>query len=661
MKNYFQRRLDSGQSSFTDIVLNAETKKERGEPTGPLPIPNMAARRRYEIGPSPVLPRPLAPHAEVSIHPESRVEGRTKGIVLPPPNTAKAASADKDRKYPPLAQATGATIGARPVNEDVSHVTRTTGPAGLPQRLGPRIGYFAEEKRDRGALYAPTSQLPPQQPAGVSDMVHSSTLLPAVQTGMPPVGSEPTYLQRARAVSAAASHSRHPSLAKASGSPILPPLDPDKPTMRRDSFPMRQPIPPMVRPGLPQSILSSPALEPVRPPSTTAAAHAHPQLPEPPRQVPAKRSNIMNILNDEPEEPPPRKRHVSVERAAPAQVALASSSRPAYTTSSTPHQEDVYQSGSQQRSMEYSQSGQYLTQPSQSRPFADYGGYPASHSGSGIRPSSNDWMARFDPRGQQQQQSQPQSQHVLPGLSSGRSTYGQLQQEGSLTSLPPPIRTPTPPTTSLSQRSSYSVRPPSAVTPQSPKSSSMLPTARDIAQPHGSGQVYRSTISSPPRTGSSSLAYPSRRGPSPPIGLVSLMSRQPPASQTPSSSHTPHTSSAHHHHHHHRQPHHHHRTSLGVTGQFSANPPPPLAGPSSLSRSYTPPSILHPNPGAPPPPQSGSLPYGANALPPVTASMHGLSPPRFGGSPPEPGSSSRGFIQGSSTTSQLPGFNHPPK
>ncbi|PWY78490.1 hypothetical protein BO94DRAFT_558822 [Aspergillus sclerotioniger CBS 115572] len=42
IQNYFQRRVDSGNKDFEGIVAEAEAKKARGEPTGPLPVPNAA-------------------------------------------------------------------------------------------------------------------------------------------------------------------------------------------------------------------------------------------------------------------------------------------------------------------------------------------------------------------------------------------------------------------------------------------------------------------------------------------------------------------------------------------------------------------------------------------------------------------------------------------
>ncbi|KAJ6144079.1 hypothetical protein N7471_003532, partial [Penicillium samsonianum] len=48
VRNFFQRRLDSGQKEFEEIVAEAESRKARGEPTGSLPVPSVAPKRHYE-------------------------------------------------------------------------------------------------------------------------------------------------------------------------------------------------------------------------------------------------------------------------------------------------------------------------------------------------------------------------------------------------------------------------------------------------------------------------------------------------------------------------------------------------------------------------------------------------------------------------------------
>ncbi|KAL6237463.1 hypothetical protein BDW75DRAFT_238252 [Aspergillus navahoensis] len=57
VKNYYQRRIDSGSKEFYEIVRNAEEKKSRGQPTAPLPVSSVASKRRSEATPSAVIPR----------------------------------------------------------------------------------------------------------------------------------------------------------------------------------------------------------------------------------------------------------------------------------------------------------------------------------------------------------------------------------------------------------------------------------------------------------------------------------------------------------------------------------------------------------------------------------------------------------------------------
>lgn len=635
MKNYFQRRIDSGETEFANLVVTAESKKERGEPTGPLPIPNTATKRRYEATPSTVIPRPLAPHTEAGAHPDVQLEGKKKGILAPlrntPPLHTRTAPSDKDRglgKSQPLAQpgsTPAPTIG--PVHEEPR----------LQQRLGPRIGYFTEERRETPTLYMPASQQSGLQPSlSVADKaraeshvrpsrfydvkppeVHGSPLLPVQGV---PLASEQTYVQPHQPRSISSLHSRHPSLTKVPGSPSASSqtLEPETPPVQLEPFGIRQQFP-AVAGSLQQShpFLPSPAVEPTRPPSTPVHAV------EPSRHVPAKRSNIMSLLNDEPDDPPPRKRYAS------EQAAGAPSPRPAYPSlvhQDLPRQEELYSSNPRQRPMGYSQQSQYLSQPpqpTQPRTYSDYAGYSSVHGSTsgGIRAKS-DWVSRFDPRGQQPQQPvQTQHQHILGGFSGGRSAAQPVlpPQDSPLPSISVPARAaPTPPPAS-SQR---------------PRISSLISGPRDVSTP---SQVYRPTVGSPPQS-SSSLPYLARRGPSPPtqspVSILNLTSRQP-SGPTPSSSTHPaysqHVSSLSH------QP---HPSTLGLPGpaggQFSVSPPPPpgqissLAGPppSTLPRSYTPPAVLHPNPTA-----SAQLPnltsYGVSSLRPSTPSIHTLKP-RYG-------------------------------
>ena len=51
VKNYYQRQVDSGKKEWEMIAKDADEKRERNEPTGPLPTPTVIPKRRYDITP----------------------------------------------------------------------------------------------------------------------------------------------------------------------------------------------------------------------------------------------------------------------------------------------------------------------------------------------------------------------------------------------------------------------------------------------------------------------------------------------------------------------------------------------------------------------------------------------------------------------------------
>ncbi|KAF7155926.1 hypothetical protein CNMCM6106_007838 [Aspergillus hiratsukae] len=649
VKNYFQRRVDSGQKDLEEIVADAEAKKARGERTGPLPVPNFASKRRYEATPSSIMPRPLAPHSDTVTEEEGRT-AKTKHTATPsqlaplharpPPEKERSVS-----RYPPLAQASNVPMSAAPMLvEDPSRAIRSQ--VGLPPRLqGPRLGYFTEERRDAPATLAhanvrpqevplsarqtpvPVSEMPRMEPLHAQSFrtasmdMHGSPLL-AAQGSIPP--SQQAYMQQQQqpqhVFMPSATHSRQRSLTKPPGSPAQPlqRQEAEISPIRRDSTSQRPFYPlPGQHAGLSQPPILSPPKEPPRPRSTPL------EPAEAPRQVPAKRSNIMSILNDEPEEPQPRKRFASDQASSNAPGKPGSPSRPVYSGAhSLPQQAPSRQD---ERQSLYAPHGQYLPP---SRAYSDYQAYSAMPGGSPAPPANNDWMARFDPRGQQQQQQpappQPSQPSNRPATTLAAQpsyspyTSGQSLPPPSLPNLtaPSPVPTPSPAPT---QRPSYG-----SVYAQSP--SSHTQTA-----PSG---TFRPAVGSPPSR-HNSIAYGSRQGPPTPVqsqtNLLGLASR-PPASTAPYASSVQTTTappshmSAHASGHqtyqqhvqtmvngaHQQQP---HRPSLGLSAGYGHNTPPPqaqasratgLPGPASsatMGRSYTPPAILQPNPanyGGPP-------------------------------------------------------------
>ncbi|KAB8240091.1 hypothetical protein BDV35DRAFT_374666 [Aspergillus flavus] len=82
VKNYYQRRLDSGNRYFEETALTAEERKSRGEPTGPLPVLNAAPMRHYGATRSTIAPHPPAPHG----HTRAPAGSMTGGILALKPS-----------------------------------------------------------------------------------------------------------------------------------------------------------------------------------------------------------------------------------------------------------------------------------------------------------------------------------------------------------------------------------------------------------------------------------------------------------------------------------------------------------------------------------------------------------------------------------------------
>ncbi|KAJ5664795.1 uncharacterized protein N7477_007243 [Penicillium maclennaniae] len=649
VKNYYQRRLDSGQKDFEETLLIAEDKKARGEPTGALPVPTSAPKRRYEATPSAIVPRPLAPHGELMTEAdEARFSSKGKPLAMSPqpmPLHARPIS-DSERgssRYPALAQASNAgqvsgvtsTLG-----EDASRAMRNQpGPAHRIQ--GPRLGYFTEDRRDSMMGHsnprAPDMQILSRQNPGApipSDLARMDPLsAQGYMSTQPPPSLHPS------------SHSRHPSQTQAPGSPTpLARPELDFSTIHRDPFGQRQYY---QLPGQSVGLAQSP--RPILSPVKDAPRPSVTPIPEPTsRQVPAKRSNIMSILNDEPEDPQPRKR-VASEQTTSAPVSSSSISRSAYQNAGSTRPDEALISGAGPKPSSYSQQSQYATP---SRGYPEYSNYGPPPGGSGT-PANNDWMAR--PRRQVAVDRHP----WLPRAPSRRTRRVRRNRQVHWAASPlphPPQHRPQLPNVPLTPHVFSQPTPAPSGSREAPSQSS----------------VYRP--SSPPSR-ASSVAFGSRQEQSTPAqssaSLFGLTPRQP-ASQSsyaPVASSTPASSQAHNQsYQQHVQTlvsvsHQSHRTTpVGLTGgppQYGHSTPPPQAQggrsmPSlaTLGRSYTPPAAMHP-PGsgmgyAPPPPAT------SGPIPPLQRPSGQGSL----GEPPSAPTHHRVYSQGSSQ-SGMPGPLHP--
>lgn len=504
-------------------------------------------------------------------------------------------------RFAPLAQASTATmpLATTPLSDEASRAMRVQpGSSRLP---GPRLGYFTEDRRESPILAPPSAT---RSSEIVLSMHAPGQHLPSDMNRMENIPSQ-AYMPGQPPQLLPTAHSRHSSLNQAPASPTRSELDLS--SVHRDPFAQRQYYSLSGQPvGLSQQV--RPVLSPVKDtprPSVTPA-------PELNRQVPAKRSNIMSILNDEPEEPQPRKRFAS-EQTPSAPPVPTSASRTIYQSAGAMRPEETAIPSSQ-KSSGYSQSNPYQNS---SRGYPEYPSYgPPGSSGT----ANNDWMARFDPRAQSTPQSQtqaaPSSQQGGRSAASGASQgpfshYAQAPSQPSASSnnLAAPSPAPTPPPGSQ--------RPYSAVFAQPTLGQGPAPAGpRDLpSQP----SAYR-TGSPPPRA--NGTAYGSRPEPPPTqssSGIYGMSSRQsgtysPATPSTPASA-QPHSQSY--------QQHvqtlvngSHRSTPVNLSGppsQYGHSTPPPSAqgGRSmppltALGRSYTPPSALHPSVGGYAPPHSST-------------------------------------------------------
>ncbi|CAG8944212.1 unnamed protein product [Penicillium salamii] len=635
VKNFFQRRLDSGHNDFELIAKDAEEKKARGESPGKLPNPSVAPKRRYEATPSSIsiIPRPLAPHGDNMMEIEETrfpSKGRPHGQSPQPMSVHMRPLSEKERnasRYQPLAQATAASPvpTATLIEESTRAIRAQGGPSHRVQ--GPRLGYFTGERRDPSSMSNATT--------GAQDLSMSSRhsgAMPPDNARLEPMPGQ-GYMSAQQQSSMFTSHSRHPSLNQTPGSPSqLPRPDLEKSSVHRDPFPQRSYYPISGQSvGISQS--PRPGLSPIK---DVPRPSATPGPDTTSRQVPAKRSNIMSILNDEPEEPQPRKRFAS-EQAPPSQATTPGiNSRPVYQAAGPSRHEEITMSGMPQKSSGYAQQSQY--QPP-SRGYSEYPSYGPPHSGSSTS-ANTDWMARFDPRAQQTppqptapslpQQQQPPAGNRAPGSLASQGSYSSYAAAPSQAPVPTPNLSapspaPTPPPSNPSQRSAYP-----SVFPQSSAQPSGVSASREMAPQPAS---YR-----PGSPGSrSTMPYGTRQDPPTPAqSSASVYGVHPRQSGTPSSysaAATPNPVQSHNYQQHvqtmvsgSHQPQSHRSTPATLSAgssQYGHSTPPPqsqagrsMASLASIGRSYTPPSSMHPSMGgnsmggytAPPPSAPGSIP-----------------------------------------------------
>lgn len=537
-----------------------------------------------------------------------------------------------------------------------------------PQPAGPATPSIAPSRPPQDVQPSPrlgTAPAPPPADLPRIEPLPAQHLRPRMDVhgappyqALPPLQQQQVYLQSQPQGTASqqpvmtSSHSRHPSLSAAPGSPAqaISKHTPEASPIRRSSFGHGQPqssyYPYSGPPAPSMSQQPTPVLSPSKEPPRQSSTPAPP--PEPPRQVPAKRSNIMNILNDEPEEPQPRKRFAGDQVAAsprggyagtPSLPQSAPSEPPVSAASQKP-----YLPPSQHQPPHLQPSQQAPSQGPSSQPRTSYSEYqtysPAVGSSSSTGPPNHEWMARFDPRGQQQQQQQQQQQADQAGLrstapSSTFTSYAPPPPQSAASSQPP-TPSPAPPP----HRPSYQPGFPQAPTPQPPHSqgaptppptnpayrqAAASPTTRPSVLPYS----FRQGPPTPSQSPASSLNIPPPRQPSGPGSSFSPSLQHPSAPSHPMGPQHRHSHSGH-------QSYQQHVQAMVRGSHQQQQPPPP-------SQHTQRPSI-----GLGP----GSVPFGHSTPPP--SQQGGSRPSGLGGGPPPPLSMGRPYTPPAPTLGGIP-------
>ncbi|SMQ53569.1 unnamed protein product [Zymoseptoria tritici ST99CH_3D7] len=368
IKNHYSRQIEGGRSDLEDAANNANVRRERGEDLGPPPTPTPIVKRKYDNPQQASTPRAIAPQKDAMDmdEPMSLSQAPMPKHNSPPqfpPKPRYVSSAQGTPVPAPRAIPGPMPPASNPVIPPMQNPAHPRGGLGHP--LGSRLGFLSDARAEPRPSMQPTSAFRMAQ-----------------ETSSVPPRSQPPPAQPARTLSNAPDHhymqELHREQEKAlrmqaqyddvrdvrmedrmprqgvphtHGSPAkqqIPAPAGDRksmleergPTPPRNAFlgqgmgrmPAFSPSGMLPMGNAPLSSFGgrphyqpSPKLEYSRPPSAmTSAPPQHPSNPAPstvstPAPEPPKRSNLLSILNSEPEETKPMKRESLV--SAPTRVA----------------------------------------------------------------------------------------------------------------------------------------------------------------------------------------------------------------------------------------------------------------------------------------------------------------------------------------------------
>lgn len=96
VKNFYQRQVEAGKRDWLEAATEADEKKKRGEPTGPLPqAPQIQPKRKYELSSGPVLQGSVV----------DELDNMPVGVQVPTMSQASPQQPVLSNRFPPLARA----------------------------------------------------------------------------------------------------------------------------------------------------------------------------------------------------------------------------------------------------------------------------------------------------------------------------------------------------------------------------------------------------------------------------------------------------------------------------------------------------------------------------------------------------------------------------
>lgn len=347
MRNYFQRQIDLGKTELEHTANRADVQKSRGEPTAPLPAPSAIVKRRLDqvqvsrLRPSTASVTSEAPEASA---PKPPYKARSPS----PPFYNAQMMMDRDRmssssfpqppNHPP--------VPSLPPLEDFPFSMRSQSTASsLP---GPRLGHY---NGDRHREMPFSHMIPPAISENRNHNTAKPDMIPLANTGSMNRGyASPNVVWPGEITTSQAfdnqDYVRYPKLPQihslqpiSSAGGVQSPWFFSPPGASGAITPSQSHPRQIATPHL-RSVNHAPPVEPpqMRMPTPTIPANHMLSMPQPQRPamfsamkraadipshsrspsyasseiskpiIPAKRSNIMNILNNDLEDPQPRKR-----------------------------------------------------------------------------------------------------------------------------------------------------------------------------------------------------------------------------------------------------------------------------------------------------------------------------------------------------------------